>query len=98
MRSLVAEFEMILVGAASAGALLVNRLSENSQLSVCVLEDGPKDTNFAVYVPVGIAALASMKSISWGFHTHAGNKLNEREMFGPRGTTLGDSSATNALC
>lgn len=77
------EFDIMIVG--SAGAVLANRLSENPQLSVCLLEAGPKDTNLVIHVPFGIAALAGMKSINWGFHTDSESNLNDREMFWPRG-------------
>jgi choline dehydrogenase-like flavoprotein len=77
------EFDIMIDG--SAGAVLANRLSENPQLSVCLLEAGPKDTNLVIHVPFGIAALAGMKSINWGFHTDSESNLNDREMFWPRG-------------
>ena len=92
------EFDIIIVGAGSAGAVLANRLSENPLLSVCLLEAGPKDTSLAIHVPFGIAAIASMKSINWGFNTHSEGNLNDRKMFWPRGKTLGGSSSINAMC
>jgi len=91
-------FDIIIVGAGSAGAVLANRLSENSELSICLIEAGGKDTNPAVHIPFGLAALAGMKSVNWGFSTHTEGKLNGRELFWPRGKTLGGSSSINAMC
>jgi len=62
--------------------VLANRLSENPQISVCLVEAGPKDTNLAIHVPFGLAALADMKSVNWSFKTHPQSNLNDREMFG----------------
>jgi choline dehydrogenase-like flavoprotein len=92
------EFDIIIVGAGSAGAVLANRLSENPQMSVCLLEAGPKDTNPAIHVPFGLAALNGIKSVNWNFQTHQEPNLNDREMFWPRGKTLGGSSSINAMC
>lgn len=91
-------FDIIIVGAGSAGAVLANRLSENPELSICLIEAGGKDTNPAVHVPFGLAALADMKSVNWGFTTHSEGNLNDRELFWPRGKTLGGSSSINAMC
>lgn len=91
-------FDIIIVGAGSAGAVLANRLSENPKISVCLIEAGVKDTNPAVHIPFGLAALSDIKSVNWGFTTHAEEKLDKREMYWPRGKTLGGSSSINAMC
>ena len=91
-------FDIIIVGAGSAGAVLANRLSENPHLEICLIEAGVKDTNPAVHVPFGLAILADMKSVNWGFTTHNESQLNNREMYWPRGKTLGGSSSINAMC
>jgi len=92
------EFDIIIVGAGSAGAVLANRLSENPKLSVCLLEAGGRDTHPAIHVPFGLSFLSSIKSVTWGFETHNEPNLNGRELFWPRGKTLGGSSSINAMC
>lgn len=92
------EFDIIIVGAGSAGAVLANRLSENPKLSVCLVEAGGKDTNPAIHIPFGLSFLSDIKSVNWGFETHQEANLNGRELFWPRGKTLGGSSSINAMC
>jgi len=91
-------YDIIIVGAGSAGSVLANRLSENPAHSICLIEAGVKDTHPAVHIPFGLAALPHIKSVNWAFSTHAQSQLNNREMYWPRGKTLGGSSSINAMC
>lgn len=92
------EFDIIIVGAGSAGAVLANRLSENPKHSVCLLEAGGDDTHPAIHIPFGLSFLSDIKSVTWGFETSKEPNLNDRELFWPRGKTLGGSSSINAMC
>jgi choline dehydrogenase len=90
-------FHYIIVGAGSAGSVLANRLSANPATRVCLVEAGPPDRNPMIHMPFGLAALAHMRWLNWGYETDAEPQLNNRRLFWPRGRVLGGSSSINAM-
>jgi choline dehydrogenase-like flavoprotein len=91
-------FDFVIVGAGSAGCALAARLSENNQFRVCLIEAGSKDSNPLIHIPFGLSLLSRFKSINWNYNTLSQPHLNNRELYWPRGKTLGGSSSVNAMC
>ena len=46
-------FDYVIIGAGSAGCILTSRLSEDPDVSVCVLEAGPNDWHPYIHLPAG---------------------------------------------
>lgn len=92
------QFDYVVIGAGSAGAVLAHRLSEDPKVSVCLLEAGPADKNPAIHIPMGLAAMAHMTGINWNYDTEPQEHLHGRRLYWPRGKTLGGSSSVNAMC
>ena len=90
-------FHYIIVGAGSAGCLLANRLSADPATRVCLVEAGPPDRNPMIHMPFGLAALAHMRWLNWGYETDPEPQLLNRRLFWPRGRVLGGSSSINAM-
>jgi choline dehydrogenase len=91
-------FDYIIVGAGSAGCVLANRLSENPDCRVLLLEAGGRDWNPFIHMPAGLAKLAQFQASNWGYHTEPEQELAGRRLYWPRGKVLGGSSSINAMC
>ena len=90
-------YDYIIVGAGSAGCVLANRLSANPASRVCLLEAGPADRNPMIHMPFGLAALAHMRWLNWGYETDPEPHLDNRRLYWPRGRVVGGSSSINAM-
>jgi len=90
-------FHYIIVGAGSAGCVLANRLTENPEFRVLLLEAGPRDTNVWIHVPLGYGKLFSRTDVNWAYESEPEPALNGRRIFTPRGKVLGGSSSINGL-
>lgn len=92
-------FDYVIVGGGSAGCVMAARLSEDVDVSVCLIEAGGAGRSLFVRAPALVAAMISgrPKINNWAFHTEPQSELNGRRGFQPRGRTLGGSSAINAM-
>jgi choline dehydrogenase-like flavoprotein len=92
-----ADFDILIVGAGSAGCVLAARLSEDPALRVGLIEAGPPDKSVLIHCPAGLALLAQTGAANWGFETEPQPGLNGRRGYQPRGKVLGGSSSVNAM-
>jgi choline dehydrogenase len=91
-------FDYIIVGAGSAGCVLANRLSEDPNISVCLVEAGKKDTSLLIRMPAGVGGLIKQENPqNWGFWTTPQQYLNARNLYWPRGRGWGGSSSINGM-
>ncbi|WP_420585453.1 GMC family oxidoreductase [Ruegeria sp.] len=93
------EFDYVIVGGGSAGSVLANRLSEDPDTHVCLLEAGGWGDGILVRMPSAVvAALPGRPKINnWALETVPQQGLNGRKGYQPRGKALGGSSAINAM-
>ncbi|MCC5944252.1 MAG: GMC family oxidoreductase N-terminal domain-containing protein [Bernardetiaceae bacterium] len=89
-------YDFIIIGAGSAGCLLANRLSKDPQNKVLLLEAGKSDEHRNIHIPAAFPKLFKSE-YDWAYHSTPQKDLASREIFMPRGKTLGGSSSINAM-
>nr|WP_241014505.1 GMC family oxidoreductase N-terminal domain-containing protein [Burkholderia sp. Ac-20379] len=96
-RTLEGEFDYVIVGAGTAGCVLANRLSEDPDVSVLLLEAGGKDDYHWIHIPVGYLYCIGNPRTDWLYKTQPEAGLNGRALSYPRGRVLGGSSSINGM-
>ena len=91
------EFDFIIIGAGSAGAVLANRLSANGDHQILLLEAGGTDRRLFVQMPIGYGKTYYDERVNWKYHTEPVPALNNKPSYWPRGKVLGGSSSINAM-
>jgi choline dehydrogenase len=90
-------YDYIIVGAGSAGCVLANRLSEDPNASVLLLETGGSDRSIFIQMPTALSIPMNTKKYAWQFETEEEPHLDNRKMHCPRGKVLGGSSSINGM-
>ena len=88
-------FDYIIVGGGTAACVLANRLTEDANVRVLMLEAGPEPTSPWIKMPLAMGKLFTDPILNWGFYTEPEPNLNNRPIFWPRGRVLGGSSSIN---
>jgi choline dehydrogenase len=88
-------FDYVIVGAGTAGCVLANRLSADANVTVCVLEAGPRDWHPYIHIPAGFIKLFYMPRLNWLYTQEPSEWTGGRRILAPRGKTLGGSSSIN---
>ena len=95
------EYDYIVVGSGSAGAIIAARLAEDPGTTVLLLEAGGSDRTTLVRKPGMISLVHQIdqlkKKLDWGFYTVPQKSLNGRRITFTRGKVVGGSSSVNGM-
>jgi choline dehydrogenase len=89
-------YDYVVIGAGSAGCVLANRLTENPDVQVLLLEAGGEDDADEIHIPAAFASLFKTRW-DWNYETTEQKHLGGRSTYWPRMKALGGCSSMNAM-
>jgi choline dehydrogenase len=90
------QYDYIVIGAGSAGCVVANRLTEDPETTLLLLEAGNPDTKPEIHLPTKYVSLLGSE-VDWGYVSEPEPYLNGRRINHPRGKVLGGSSSINFM-
>ena len=89
-------YDYIVIGAGSAGCVITNRLTEDPETTVLLLEAGNPATQPEIQTPSAWTSLLGT-DVDWAYWTEPEPGLDGRKILCSRGKVVGGSSAINAM-
>jgi 4-pyridoxate dehydrogenase len=87
----------VIVGAGSAGCVLANRLTEDAEVRVLLLEAGGWDRNPWLRIPLAWGRILTRRMNDWGYFAEPEASVGGRAVECARGKVVGGSSSINAM-
>ncbi|WP_096602243.1 GMC family oxidoreductase N-terminal domain-containing protein [Calothrix sp. NIES-2100] len=90
------QYDYVVIGAGSAGCVVANRLTEDGETTVLLLEAGNPATKPEIQIPVAWPSLLGTE-VDWAYWSEPEQHLNGRKILCSRGKVTGGSSSLNAM-
>ena len=91
------DFDFIILGGGSAGCVLANRLSENPNHSVCLIEAGSKDNSFMIKTPAMFAFMGDKSKYNWAFLTEPQKAFASEKTLEPEVAVVDTTGQTHKI-
>jgi 4-pyridoxate dehydrogenase len=92
-----ARYDYIIIGAGSAGCCLANRLTEDTDVRVLVLEAGGWDRDPLIHIPLAWGKIFQDRLHDWMYWSEPEPHMDGRSIECARGKVIGGSSSINVM-
>ena len=92
-------YDYVIVGGGSAGSALANRLSDDSENKVLLIEAGRRDwkADMIIHMPAALSMGIGNRFYDWKYESEPEPGMNGRRVYHARGKVLGGSSSINGM-